>query len=233
MEHAFEPRRRKFLLTAGTVAATPLLAGIAIPASAQKAGLAITANSQVTGRRKLGTLEVSSVGLGVQNMHRTYQTTIPSRSQMFDIIRTAFERGVTFFDTAEAYGPFECERILGEAIQPFRNRVVACALCTNDEDLELHAVLSGQVIAQLTGVTAAAHIRAGRLVPLLTQHVVERASLFLYYGSRAAQPARVRKFIDLASEKLVGNTTYVLSPEELVKAGRNGLRGVSPLTKPL
>ncbi len=79
---------------------------------------------QLTSRRKLGQLEVSSIGLGVQNMARTYQTTIPARPEMIDIIRTAYERGVTFFDTAEAYGPHECERILGEAITPFRNKVV-------------------------------------------------------------------------------------------------------------
>lgn len=81
-------------------------------------------NGRLTARRKLGQLEVSSVGLGVQNMARTYQTTIPARPEMIDIIRTAYERGVTFFDTAEAYGPHECERILGEAITPFRNKVV-------------------------------------------------------------------------------------------------------------
>jgi aryl-alcohol dehydrogenase-like predicted oxidoreductase len=57
-------------------------------------------------------------------MARTYQTTIPSRPEMINIIRTAHERGVTFFDTAEAYGPHECERILGEAIAPFRDEVV-------------------------------------------------------------------------------------------------------------
>lgn len=81
-------------------------------------------NGRLTKRRKLGQLEVSSVGLGVQNMARTYQTTIPARPEMINIIRTAYERGVTFFDTAEAYGPHECERILGEAITPFRNKVV-------------------------------------------------------------------------------------------------------------
>lgn len=77
-----------------------------------------------SGRRKLGTLEVSSIGLGVQNMSRTYQTTIPSRPEMHKIIRTAFDRGVTLFDAAEAYGPFEVERILGEALVPIRNKVV-------------------------------------------------------------------------------------------------------------
>lgn len=57
-------------------------------------------------------------------MSRTYQTTIPSRTQMHTIIRTAFDQGVTLFDAAEAYGPFEVERILGEALVPIRNKVV-------------------------------------------------------------------------------------------------------------
>ncbi len=82
------------------------------------------ANTLANGRRKLGKLEVSSIGLGVQNMPRTYQTTVPSRPEMIRIIRKAFDSGVTLFDTAEAYGPFECERILGEAIGPFRNKAV-------------------------------------------------------------------------------------------------------------
>jgi aryl-alcohol dehydrogenase-like predicted oxidoreductase len=82
-------------------------------------------NKKVPSKRKLGgKLEVSTVGLGVQNMHRTYQTTIPSRPEMIKIIRKAYESGVTLFDTAEAYGPWECERILGEAIAPFRDKVV-------------------------------------------------------------------------------------------------------------
>lgn len=77
------------------------------------------------GHRKLGgVLEVSSIGLGVQNMGRTYQTTIPTRSEMIKIIQKAYDQGVTLFDTAEAYGPFESERILGEAVAPFRNKIV-------------------------------------------------------------------------------------------------------------
>ena len=76
-------------------------------------------------KRKLGrSLEVSSIGLGVQNMSRTYQTLIPLRSEMHNIIRTAFDHGVTFFDAAEAYGPFEVEKILGEGTAPFRDKVV-------------------------------------------------------------------------------------------------------------
>ena len=86
--------------------------------------------------RKLGTLEVSSVGLGVQNMSRTYQTTIPTRGEMINIIRTAFDRGVTFFDAAEAYGPFEVERILGEGVAPFRDKVVITSKFGWNIDLE-------------------------------------------------------------------------------------------------
>lgn len=79
----------------------------------------------LAGRRKLGkSLEVSAVGLGVQNMSRTYQTTIPNRKEMHNIIQKAFDNGVTLFDTAEAYGPFECEKILGEATASFRDKIV-------------------------------------------------------------------------------------------------------------
>jgi aryl-alcohol dehydrogenase-like predicted oxidoreductase len=76
------------------------------------------------GRRKLGNLEVSSIGLGVQNNSRKYTTETPYRPEQIALIRQAFDSGVTFFDCAEAYGPHECERILGEAIQPFRDKVV-------------------------------------------------------------------------------------------------------------
>ena len=74
-------------------------------------------------RRKLGSLDVFSVGLSIQSMIRKYETTVPYRPEMIDIIRAALDHGVTFIDTAEAYGPFECERILDEGVEPFRNRV--------------------------------------------------------------------------------------------------------------
>jgi hypothetical protein len=92
--------------------------------------------ASVPGRRKLGKLEVSSIGLGVQNMSRTYQTTIPTRTEMHNIIRTAFDKGVTFFDAAEAYGPHEVERILGEGIAPIRNKVVITSKFGWNIDLE-------------------------------------------------------------------------------------------------
>ena len=124
--------RRSFL---GAAAAAPLLAAAVTQATAQQPSPATNADT-LTARRKLGKLEVSSVGLGVQNMHRTYQTTIPHRPEMIGLIRTAFERGVTFFDTAEAYGPHECERILGEAIKSFRDEVVITSKFGWNIDLE-------------------------------------------------------------------------------------------------
>jgi aryl-alcohol dehydrogenase-like predicted oxidoreductase len=131
-----DPNRRSFLAVAGSLAAAPLLGGIVSQASAQTAGSGTSALAQATGRRKLGSLEVSGVGIGVQNMSRTYQTTIPSRPEMINIIRTAFDRGVTFFDAAEAYGPHVVERILGEGVAPFRDKVVITSKFGFDIDLE-------------------------------------------------------------------------------------------------
>jgi DNA-binding transcriptional LysR family regulator len=101
---------------------------------------------------------------------------------------------------------------------------VVPAICANDENLELRAVLAGKVIGQLAGVTAAAHIRSGRLIPLLTEHVSEHVSFFVYYGSRTSQPARVRAFIDLTLERLVTPAEYVFSERELAAAELRGRR---------
>lgn len=88
-------------------------------------------------------------------------------------------------------------------------------LCTNDEELELRAVLSGMVIGQLTSITAAAYIRSGKLIPILTQHVSEPANLFVYYGTRTAQPSRARAFIDLVVKRLANSNEFVPSSSEL------------------
>jgi len=128
--------RRTFLQFAGAVAAAPLLGGLAPQAYAQTASSNGTPAARATGRRRLGRLEVSSIGLGVQNMRRKYETTVPYRPEMLNIIRRAFDSGVTFFDTAEAYGPHECERILGEAIQSFRDNVVITSKFGWNIDLE-------------------------------------------------------------------------------------------------
>ena len=91
---------------------------------------------------------------------------------------------------------------------------------TNDAELELQAVLAGQVIGQLANFVAADHIRAGRLVPLLISTVSSQMGLHIYYGSRTSQPKRVRAFLDLAIARLLDNTDYVLSEKELSAAAR-------------
>jgi len=131
--------RRSFLLAAGSLAATPMIAGAAESVGRSPNRVYPAHDIQLAGRRRLGTLEVSSLGLGVQNMSRTYQTTIPSRPEMINIIRTAYEHGVTFFDAAEAYGPHEVERILGEGVAPFRDKVVITSKFGWNIDLETGA----------------------------------------------------------------------------------------------
>ncbi len=91
-------------------------------------------------------------------------------------------------------------------------------LVSNDTDLELQAALSGNVVAQLSSLTVTPLIRDGRLVPVLTQHVSNHLHLYAYYGSRKAQPLRVRKFLDLAVEVLVNSQQFVLTPKELARA---------------
>jgi aryl-alcohol dehydrogenase-like predicted oxidoreductase len=76
-------------------------------------------------KRKLGksTLEVSALGLGCMGLSYGYGPAT-EKQQAISLIRTAFERGVTFFDTAEAYGPYTNEALVGEALAPFRDQVV-------------------------------------------------------------------------------------------------------------
>ena len=76
-------------------------------------------------KRKLGKsgLEVSALGLGCMGMSFGYGPA-GDKQEMISLIRAAVERGVTFFDTAEVYGPFTNEELVGEALAPFRDQVV-------------------------------------------------------------------------------------------------------------
>lgn len=76
-------------------------------------------------KRKLGKsgLEVSALGLGCMGMSFAYGPP-PDKQQMISLIRKAVDQGITFFDTAEAYGPFVNEELVGEALAPVRNQVV-------------------------------------------------------------------------------------------------------------
>src|ERR1700738_3891356 len=73
-------------------------------------------------RRKLGTLEVSEMGFGCMNASGNYGPA-PDKNQGIGVIRAAHEKGVTFFDTAEFYGPYTNEELVGEALAPVRDRV--------------------------------------------------------------------------------------------------------------
>ena len=76
--------------------------------------------------RKLGTLEVSEIGFGCMSISANYGPAA-DRDQGIRVIRTAYERGVTFFDTAEVYGPFTNEELVGEALAPVRDKVVVAS----------------------------------------------------------------------------------------------------------
>ena len=73
--------------------------------------------------RKLKNLEVSSIGLGCMGFSQSYPPFIP-KEEGIKVIRQAVDLGVTFFDTAEAYGPFKNEELVGEALKPVRDKVV-------------------------------------------------------------------------------------------------------------
>ena len=76
-------------------------------------------------KRKLGksNLEVSALGLGCMGLSFAYGQPVDKQSGI-SLLRSAVERGITFFDTAEAYGPFTNEELVGEALAPFRDQVV-------------------------------------------------------------------------------------------------------------
>jgi len=132
--------RRRFLLGAAGLATAPLLAAGCSSAddttepagtgssstspSGAGANRTVTAATTLTERRRLGSLEVSGIGLGTQTMPGNLYGPVSSRENMVALVRTAADQGVTFFDTAEAYGPFEAERILGEGLDGVRDDVV-------------------------------------------------------------------------------------------------------------
>jgi aryl-alcohol dehydrogenase-like predicted oxidoreductase len=140
--HSHDLDRRAFLRATGIVAAATMTGGLSLPAIGKEIGGA-SAKPQVSGRRKLGKLEVSAVGLGCQDFTGTFYATHPRRADMITLARTAHEHGVILFDAAEAYGPLEVERILGEALAPIRNQVVISSKFGWNIDLETGRMLGG------------------------------------------------------------------------------------------
>jgi aryl-alcohol dehydrogenase-like predicted oxidoreductase len=119
-----ENSRRKFIQQTAVVGAGLLFAPNLLSAtntSSYSKQISDNKNKNMK-TRKLGTLEVSEIGLGCMNMVGNYNPPA-NHQQSIKTIRTAFENGVRFFDTAEVYGPYTDEKLVGEALEPFRNQV--------------------------------------------------------------------------------------------------------------
>jgi aryl-alcohol dehydrogenase-like predicted oxidoreductase len=126
--------------------------------------------------RKLGNLEVSAIGLGCMGMSFGYGPAMDKQAAI-SLIRTSVERGVTFFDTAEVYGPYTNEELLGEALAPFRDRVVIATKFGWDIDLAT-GKNSGKLNSRPEQIRAATEGMLKRLktdvIDLLYQHRVDQ-----------------------------------------------------------
>jgi aryl-alcohol dehydrogenase-like predicted oxidoreductase len=125
--------RRKVLVAGLGLAAASLFSRIAVGGQAEQAGQApgtqgaasvkSTRQTARTERRRLGSLEVSALGFGCIEVAGMYNSPL-DRQEAIRVIRAAYDRGVTLFDTAEVYGPLLSEEMVGEALAPFRGEVV-------------------------------------------------------------------------------------------------------------
>lgn len=116
--------RRQFLKAALGIAAMPLLANLQGCASTSKnAALATSGAAGASGRRRLGALEVAPIGLGCMNMAWGFGPPL-DKADALRLLRRAVDLGVTYFDSAEVYGPFISEEFVGEALGDVRQRVI-------------------------------------------------------------------------------------------------------------
>jgi aryl-alcohol dehydrogenase-like predicted oxidoreductase len=121
-DHPANMDRRKVLMAGAGVAASLALPQMAAVHAAQS-GAAATNHGELP-KRSLGGLEVSAIGLGCMSMKSGSYNPPRDKAEMIPVIRGALERGVTFFDTAEIYGPLTDEELVGEALAPVRDQVV-------------------------------------------------------------------------------------------------------------
>lgn len=133
--------RRRFLLTSLALAATPLLSRVAVAADHPPAARGRGLSSRLP-RRMLGSLEVSALGFGCMNIAWAYGDP-PSREDSIALIRAAHDEGVSFFDTAEIYGPHTSERITGEALKSVRDQVVIASKIGFNIDFETGEMKGG------------------------------------------------------------------------------------------
>ncbi len=115
-DNIFRLDRRDFLLGTLALATSSMLPNIVTAAP--------TKQPYVNARRRLGPLEVSAIGLGCMSMNGGQYNAPKDKREMIRLIHAAVDRGVTHFDTAEVYGPFINEELVGEALAPFKGKIV-------------------------------------------------------------------------------------------------------------
>lgn len=166
----FTHNRRKFLQISALIGGSFLSnSALATPRS--------NLPDPITRRRHLGSgtnqVEVSALGLGCMGMsfNRSF---IPEKKYMIELIRKAYDMGVTLFDTAEAYGPFTNESLVGEAIAPFRKNIVLCSKFGFDIQ---NGKMTGGLNSDPTHIRKVVEESLGRLrtdhIDLLYQHRVD------------------------------------------------------------
>src|SRR5215204_2750363 len=112
--------RRKFILQSALLSAGVMLAGSSQGFAENKKPHKESSKMKT---RKLGKLEVSEIGAGCMSISANYGPPA-DKNQGIKVIRTSYEEGVTFFDTAEVYGPYINEELVGEALAPFRDKII-------------------------------------------------------------------------------------------------------------
>lgn len=112
----FNLERREFMVGGLALAATAMMPRFAFSAPAKKL--------QTIPRRKLGALQISAIGLGCMSMNSGNYNPPKDKGEMIRLLHAAVERGITYFDTAEVYGPFVNEALVGEALVPCKGKVV-------------------------------------------------------------------------------------------------------------
>lgn len=116
--------RREFIGAAGLAAMAVAFPGMAATErTPRSSGVVQPRAPGMNHKRRLGPLEVSPMGLGCMSGSAFFYP-LPGKARMISVIRQAHDRGVTLFDTAELYGPFTNEELVGEAIRPFRKDIV-------------------------------------------------------------------------------------------------------------
>ncbi len=163
------------------------------------------------GKRRLGSLEVSEMGFGCMNIAWAYGNP-PSKSDSIKLIQSAYEAGHRFFDTAEIYGPHTSDRIVGEALNSYRNEVVIASKIGFDIDFET-GQMKGGLNSQPVHIKQAVDYMLKRLqtdhIDLLYQHRVDpavpiedvagtmaeliQAGKILHYGLSEAGEATIRR----------------------------------------